>query len=90
LHHDQEENTAEFPDNELLDHALKLGRIVFSQDKDFLIICTWRQRSGIDFGGVVYASQLRLSVGQIIRDLHFLATILEPEEMTNQLLWLPL
>ena len=60
-------------DTILLDRALELGRVMFSQDRDFLIEAQRRRAEGIDFAGVIFARQSRISIGDCIRDLEIIA-----------------
>lgn len=76
-------------DPELLDLATEQGRVLFSQDQDFPIEATKRQREGRFFGGVVYSAQ-RLSVGVCVRDLTLMGLVYEPQEMHSRLVYLPL
>ena len=77
-------------DAALLDRATVLGRALFSQDDDLLVEATRRQAESISFGGVIYAHQLRVSIGACIRDLEIVATVGEPGEVHGQVLFLPL
>ena len=45
-----EDGTSEWDDDSLLDRVLQVGRVLFTQDEDFLIIATQRQITGIPFG----------------------------------------
>ena len=54
----QEDGTARWPDDRLLDRAGELGRILFSQDDDLLTEAELRQRESRPFAGVIYAHQL--------------------------------
>jgi hypothetical protein len=45
--------------------------------------------SGHDFAGVAYAHQLKISIGQAIRDLELLAKALDPDDMRNRVEYLP-
>lgn len=63
-----EDGTSEFDDSELLDRATELSRALFTRDYNLLQEATKRQRSGVRFSGVIYAHQLRVSVGGCIRD----------------------
>jgi hypothetical protein len=49
-----------------------------------------RQQTGEIFAGVIYAHQLNITVGQCIDDLELIAKALEPEEMLNNTVYLPL
>ena len=77
-------------DASLLDRALELRRVMFSQDEDFPIEAARRQAAGIDFAGVIYARQTAVSVGDCVRDLEILAKAAEPEDCFNQIQYLPL
>jgi len=70
-------------DTALLDRALELGRIMFSQDEDFPIEAARRQAAGIDFAGVIYARQTAVSVGDCVRDLEVIAKVAEPKDFFN-------
>lgn len=86
----QEDNTADFPDSELLNRAQVLQRVMFTFDDDMIVIATKRQREGIAFAGVIYAHPLHSSIGTCIRDLEIMAKAVEPEEMANRIEFLPL
>jgi hypothetical protein len=64
-------------------------RVLFSQDEDLLAIAHQRLQTGRDFGGVVYAHQLAISIGQAVRDLELLAKVLDPEDLRNRIEYLP-
>ncbi len=86
----QDDGSTRLPDPELLDRATELGRVLFSQDDDLLREATERQELGRSFSGVVYAHQLRITVGQAIRDLQLIAEVYEPEDIANRVEYLPL
>ena len=75
----QADGTTELLDPALLDRAAELRRVLFSQDEDLLAEAARRQRDDIPFAGVVYAHQLRVTIGQCVNDLELIA---------NQLLFL--
>jgi len=85
-----EDGRAEAPDDELFVRATDLGRVVFTQDDDFLIIADEWQRVGRHFAGVVYAHQLQATVGQIVADLQLILEVATPDEMRDTVLLLPL
>lgn len=74
----------------MLDRATILGRVVFTQDEDFLREAHRRQAAGEDFAGVVYAHQLNVTIGQCVADLDLIAKAYEPEDMANRVEYLPL
>jgi hypothetical protein len=86
----QEDGHDATPDPVVLDRATQLGRVVFTNDSDFLAEAHHRQANGIQFAGVVYAHQLGPSIGECIRDLELLATAYEPPDMENRVEYLPL
>ena len=85
-----EDGASDVDDPELLDRASSLGRVLFSHDDDLLTEAARRQVAGIPFGGVIYAHQLRVSVGACIDDLALIATAGEPEDLRQHVLFLPL
>lgn len=48
------------------------------------------QSSGTAFGGIVYAHQLRVTIGQAVRDLELICQLIAPDEARNQIYHLPL
>jgi Domain of unknown function (DUF5615) len=85
----QEDGRAGTPDTILLDRATELGRVMFSQDRDFLIEAKRRQAGNLNFSGVIFARQSRVSIGDCIRDLEIIAQLGELEEFANQVQYLP-
>ena len=86
----QLDGTTEISDSELLDKASVLGRVLFSQDEDLLAEATRRQRNGIAFGGVIYAHQLGITIGECINDLEIIAKTLNPGDFVSRVEYLPL
>jgi predicted nuclease of predicted toxin-antitoxin system len=86
----QEDGSRQLSDPKLLDRAMGLGRVVFTQDEDFLREAARRQQAGEAFAGVVYAHQQRVSIGQRINDLELIAKVYELVDMMNQVIYLPL
>ena len=86
----QADESAELEDPDLLDRAMSLGRVLFTQDEDLLAEGVRRQRSNIPFAGIIYAHQLRVTVGQCVHDLELMAKVYEPAEMANRIEYLPL
>ena len=86
----QEDHRAGTPDPFLLDRATELGRVLFTQDEDFLAEAQRRQNLGIRFGGIIYTHQLRISIGHCISDLELLANATDLEEYANRVEYLPL
>lgn len=76
-------------DEQVLQRATELGRVVFTQDDDFLSLADEWLEHGRDFAGAIYAHQLGITIGQAIRDLELVAKVLEPDEMRNRIVFLP-
>ncbi len=85
-----EDGADQLDDDLLLKRAHELKRALFTQDDDLLAEATKRQREGSLFSGVVYGHQLRVTIGVCIQDLEIIAKSAEPEELQNQVLFLPL
>jgi hypothetical protein len=85
-----EDGAAQMDDEQLLARATQLGRVLFSQDTDLLVLTEQWLRTGRSFAGLIYAHQLGITIGQAIRDLTLLAQVLDPKDMHNQIEFLPL
>jgi hypothetical protein len=55
----------------------------------FLKEAALRQQQGIFFAGVIYAHQLRVSIGVCIENLELIAKAGEPPDLHNQVQHLP-
>lgn len=77
-------------DERILERATELGRIVFTQDADFLRLAHDWASASREFGGVVYAHQLHVTIGQAIHDLELIVAIMTADEMRNRVEYLPL
>jgi hypothetical protein len=86
----QEDGRADWDDDRLLERALELGRVVFTQDKDFLVLAADWQRQSREFAGMVYGHQLRVTIGGTVHDLALIATLLSLDDMRNRVEFLPL
>lgn len=84
-----EDGTGALDDSGLLDRAGEVGRVLFTRDDDLLAEATKRQREGIPFCGIVYAHQLRVSIGRCVEDLELIAKAGEPADLMNQVIFLP-
>lgn len=84
-----EDGAADWEDEPILVRASQLGRAVFTQDDDFLVLASQWLDQGRDFAGVIYAHPLRITIGQAIQDLELIAKALEPSDMTNRIEFLP-
>lgn len=66
-------------DEEILSFALAQGRVIFTQDDDFLRLAA----SGEPHAGIAYAHQ-STPTGDVIRGLMLIYQVLAAEEMRNQ------
>ncbi len=85
----QEDGSSLLSDPQLLSRATSLGRTLFTFDNDFLVEADRRQCEGEIFGGVIYAHPLRTSIAGCITDLTLIAQAAEPEDVINQVIFLP-
>lgn len=86
----QEDGRLSVDDPLLLDRATELNRVMFSRDSDFLADAAKRQAEGLYFSGVVYAHQDCATVGKCIEDLEIIAGACTPDELENQVKYIPL
>jgi predicted nuclease of predicted toxin-antitoxin system len=86
----QEDGAAQLDDDLLLQRATELGRVLVSQDEDLPREGTRRLREGEEFRGVVYAHQLRVTIGQMVEDLEPIATATSSEEWHGRIEYLPI
>jgi len=76
-------------DEALLTRAMALGRILLTQDADFLEITARWQQQGIGFSGVLFAPQ-GTPIGRMIEDAELCLAGLAADEFRNHLVHLPL
>jgi hypothetical protein len=86
----REDHRADWDDDQLLERATGLGRVVFTQDRDFLVLAADWQKTRREFAGMVYGHQLRVTVGGAVHDLALIASVIAPAEMRNRVEFLPL
>lgn len=84
-----EDGASNLDDPDLLDRASELERVLFTMDDDLLVEAAARQSQGVAFGGVIYAHQLRVSIGACVRDLELIAKVGEPEDLRGRVQFLP-
>ena len=86
----QEDGYQTVADNFLLERATELQRVLFTQDDDLLGEAKQRHTQDKHFAGIIYAHQLRTTIGRCVNDLELIANVAEPEEMANRVEFLPL
>lgn len=85
-----EDGADRFVDERLFLRATALNRVLFTQDEDLLALAHEYQAAEKHFSGVVYAHQLRVSVGRCISDLELIAKASSAGEMAGHVEFLPL
>jgi hypothetical protein len=86
----QEDGADELEDSKLLDRASALGRVLVTQDIDFLREAARRQETSRYFFGIIYAPQLDITISQAVSDLELIAHASKPEEWAFRVEFLPL
>jgi len=71
-------------DEEQAAYALAEGRVIFTQDRDFLRI----NAAGIPHAGMVYCRQHKRSIGDIISRLAEIWEVMDPGQMRDWLVYL--
>ena len=77
-------------DEDLLEHARMLGRVVFTHDIRFRAMAEDWQRQGRPFAGLVFGHQNGGTIGQFVNDLDLLRQVTDASEWMNTDEWLPL
>ncbi len=86
----QEDGRSGAADDMILDRATALGRTLFTQDDDLLAEAHSRIKTGVAFLGVIFAHQLRVTVGTCVRDLELIAKAIVPDEVAGLVVFLPI
>jgi predicted nuclease of predicted toxin-antitoxin system len=86
----QQDGFRQATDDRLLDSTSEIDRVLFSQDDDLFAEAKRRQVEGVQFTGVIYAHQMRITIGQCVQELELIAKLAEPEELANRVEFLPL
>ena len=68
-------------DPEQIAYGIRHGRVIFSEDDDFLSLAS----TGQLHAGLAYCHQHTRSIGQIVRALELIWEIYEPDEMKNRI-----
>ncbi len=84
-----EDGSAALTDDELLERAFLLRRVMFTQDIRFKALAENWQRQGKPFAGLVFGHQLGGTIGQFVKDLELVALTSELEEWLNSIEYLP-
>jgi hypothetical protein len=84
-----EDSRAAALDEDLLERARHLGRVMFTQDIGFRVMAEDWQRQGRDFAGLAFGHQLGGTIGQYVNDLELIAKATDPAEWENVVEYLP-
>ncbi len=76
-------------DDELLERAHELQRVLFTQDIRFRALAEDWQQEQRPFSGLVFGHQLRGTIGQYVEDLELIAKASEVSEWENRVERLP-
>lgn len=71
-------------DEEQLAFAYAQGRVLFTQDRDFLEL----HYSGLNHSGIIYAIKGSLSTGEILKELILIWEVLTPQDMAGNIEYL--
>ena len=86
----QEDSTDQFPDDNLLEKAGEMKRVLFTYDSDLLTIAAKFHTEGKEFSGLIFAHPIDITIGRCIQDLELIANVLDLEEIKSQIIFLPL
>ena len=86
----QADRSATLPDHELLMRARHLGRAIVTSDICFRALAESWQEGQQNFAGLVFAHPLHVTIGKMVIDLELIARVLAPEEIQDQVIFLPL
>lgn len=75
-------------DEEHLQKARALDRVILSRDQDFLILAHRCASEAIPFPGLIFI-QTKGTVGEVIRSVTLLAELLSPENIAGWIEWVP-
>ncbi len=86
----REDGAAAWDDDRILQRATELGQVLVSQDEVLLHEGARRLREHKDFSGVIYAHQLRITIGRMVEDLELIASATSPDEWQGRIEYLPI
>jgi hypothetical protein len=85
-----EDGCDELEDDQLLERARTLGRVLFTHDIRFEALAQDWIRQGRPFAGLIFGHQLRGSIGDFVTSLELIAKASEPSEWLNRVERIPL
>ena len=84
----RDEGLGTLPDDQVLDRATQLGRVLFTHDLRFWAMAGDWIRKGRPFTGLIFAHQ-RTSIGKVIDDLELIAKATDPAEWLSRVEYVP-
>jgi hypothetical protein len=75
-----EDAANQLPDDQLLERATQLNRVLFTQDIRFRVLAEQWQKQGKAFSGLFFGHQMGGTIGQFVQDLELIAQASAPEE----------
>jgi hypothetical protein len=84
----QEEGAERAPDEQVFAQAVALGRVMVTEDSDYVAIANRWLAEGRHFPGLVKVTGQR-NIGRLIEDLHLVATCYSEEEVADQIVYIP-
>jgi predicted nuclease of predicted toxin-antitoxin system len=86
----QDDGYGESEDEKLLERATELGRILVTGDKDFIEISKKFQEQNHCFSGILFFRPTQITLKILSDDLFLIAYAARVEELSNQIIFLPL
>ena len=84
-----EDGLHEASDDQLLERARQLNRVIFTQDIRFMALAQAWQRQQRPCAGLLFGHQLGGTIGEYVRHLELIAKASEPDEWANVVERLP-
>ncbi|MDX2271592.1 MAG: DUF5615 family PIN-like protein [Cyanobacteriota bacterium] len=84
-----EDNSDQLPDDQLLERAKQLNRLLFTQDIRFRALAEEWQQEGKPFSGLIFGHQLGGTIGQFVMDLELIAQVSDLKEWENVVEYIP-
>lgn len=84
-----EDGAERMTDEDLLDRASSLGRVVFTQDIRFKALAEDWQRQGRAFCGLVFGHQRGATIGKYVGDLEIVARATDPGDWVGVIEHIP-
>jgi len=86
----QEDEAAQLDDRLLLQRSTELGRVLVTQDDDFLGLAVQALQNEHSFAGVIFIHQMRSTIGKMVHNLELISLATRQDEWMNRVEHLPL